>query len=65
MSELVSAEGEVPRESSGPVVGLREDFQSLRNEYKEAPGFLAGLEQLSRKYSGMRRVLGDGNCFYR
>jgi hypothetical protein len=61
----MSTEGEAPKEVSGPVVGLREDFQSLRNEYKDAPGFLAGLDQLNRKYSGLRRVLGDGNCFYR
>jgi hypothetical protein len=38
----------------------------LLPEYKDAdsPGFLPGIQYLSTKYQ-MRRVRGDGNCFYR
>ena len=29
------------------------------------PGFIPGINHLTKKYSSMRRVRGDGNCFYR
>lgn len=41
---------------------------ALRNEYinnKDSPGFLPGLDFLNAKYQRIRRVRGDGNCFYR
>ena len=41
---------------------------ALRDEYKDntdSPGFLPGLDYLNNKYTNMRRVRGDGNCFYR
>ena len=39
----------------------------INTEYKEGasmPGFIPGLQYLSSKYL-MRKVRGDGNCFYR
>lgn len=42
--------------------------QALRSEYannNDSPGFLPGLSYLDAKYAHMRRVRGDGNCFYR
>lgn len=38
----------------------------LRSEYLEAssPGYLPGIDYLSSKYR-IRRIVGDGNCFYR
>lgn len=41
---------------------------ALRSEYannSDSPGFLPGLTFLDNKYARMRRVRGDGNCFYR
>ena len=41
---------------------------ALRGEYinnADSPGFLPGLDYLNEKYSRIRRVRGDGNCFYR
>ena len=35
--------------------------------YKNAdlPGFVPGIHYLARKYQTMRKIRGDGNCFYR
>lgn len=41
---------------------------ALRSEYAnnvDSPGFLPGLDYLDAKYKRIRRVRGDGNCFYR
>lgn len=39
----------------------------LRPEYADAvmPGFIQGIDYLHAKYECMRRIKGDGNCFYR
>jgi len=39
----------------------------LAQEYENADrvGFALGVNWLSDNYSGIRRVCGDGNCFYR
>lgn len=34
-------------------------------ELNPNPGFIQGIKYLSSKYSTMRKVRGDGNCFYR
>jgi ubiquitin thioesterase protein OTUB1 len=47
------------------VVSRLQGFGSLEEEYRDAPGFLEGIAQLKRSYKCMRRVRGDGNCFYR
>jgi len=49
-----------------PFICDLEPISSLTNEYKDAnPIFLTKIENLQRKYSHMRRVRRDGNCFYR
>lgn len=50
---------------TAPVVSGRVEFGALEEEYRDAPGFLAGLRRVRRRYKCMRRVRGDGNCFYR
>lgn len=43
-------------------------IDALRGEYEnntDSPGFLPGLDYLNKKYARIRRVRGDGNCFYR
>jgi len=39
----------------------------LRPDYlnADAPGFLLGIVYLVGKYDAFRKVVGDGNCFYR
>ena len=50
-----------------PLVGPLVPLDSLLPSYENAslPGFIAGINYLSSKYRHMRRVKGDGNCFYR
>lgn len=50
-----------------PLVGAPEPPSVLLPAYKDNPakGFVAGVEDLARRYRMMRRVRGDGNCFYR
>jgi len=50
-----------------PMVGEIESPSALLSEYEGASnaGFVPGIEFLSKKFKGMRRVRGDGNCFYR
>jgi ubiquitin thioesterase protein OTUB1 len=62
-------------EESQPLIGTKElHFTSLENQFQPLPhgqgekkkGFLLGIEGLKlRKYSGFRRIRGDGNCFFR
>lgn len=43
-------------------------LNALHGEYinnTDSPGFLPGLTYLNNKYARIRRVRGDGNCFYR
>jgi hypothetical protein len=49
-----------------PLVDItRKVSEALGEVYADAPGFLSGVMFLNGKYSCMRRVRGDGNCFYR
>lgn len=50
-----------------PMVGPIEPIAELLELYKESqsPGFVPGIHFLSGVFSGMRRIRGDGNCFYR
>lgn len=54
---------------SQPLIGESVSVNAaLRSEYvnnTESPGFLKGLDYLDTKYNSIRRVRGDGNCFYR
>jgi ubiquitin thioesterase protein OTUB1 len=49
------------------LIGDLEPPSILLPAYKDNPaqGFVAGVEDLARRYRMMRRVRGDGNCFYR
>jgi hypothetical protein len=60
------AGGEEGGAGAREVVGRREGFQGLTDEYASAAaGFIAGISGVAARYSAVRRVLGDGNCFYR
>ncbi|KAJ8604363.1 hypothetical protein CTAYLR_002555 [Chrysophaeum taylorii] len=51
-----------------PMVGAKVGIsEALAAEYAENPmkGFALGIDILNAKYSAMRRVRKDGNCFYR
>ncbi|CAN0180099.1 unnamed protein product [Ectocarpus sp. 6 AP-2014] len=50
-----------------PKVGAKEEVDALLPEYEgnPKPGFRKGVQDLGKRYSALRRVRGDGNCFYR
>ncbi|XP_063684538.1 ubiquitin thioesterase OTUB1-like isoform X2 [Bolinopsis microptera] len=48
-----------------PLVSEPEPVENLKPEYVQNEGFLAKIEYLSKSYTNIRRVRGDGNCFYR
>ena len=48
-------------DSSSILGALQEEYQNNT----DSPGFLPGLAYLDKKYARIRRVRGDGNCFYR
>jgi len=54
-------------EDNGPLIGDKSTFEALRIAYQNAssPGFLPGIDHLSKSYQSMRSVKRDGNCFYR
>eukprot|EP00611_Tribonema_gayanum_P017742 TRINITY_DN3058_c0_g1_i1.p1 TRINITY_DN3058_c0_g1~~TRINITY_DN3058_c0_g1_i1.p1 ORF type:complete len:285 (-),score=88.45 TRINITY_DN3058_c0_g1_i1:33-887(-) len=49
------------------LVGKAVSPSALSPEYADnvKPGFLKGIEYLSKRYARLRPVRGDGNCFYR
>ncbi|RLN14513.1 hypothetical protein BBJ28_00013496 [Nothophytophthora sp. Chile5] len=53
--------------SSGPLVSDRMSVLCLKAEYvgNANANFMHGIEALNGQYEGMRRVRGDGNCFFR
>lgn len=49
-----------------PLVGELEPLASLADEYEGAPTFLAKISGLGKDgWTGVRRLRGDGDCFYR
>ena len=54
-------------ETLPPKLGMLLPPSILLAEYETAdsPGFIPGIEYLNVQYKYMRRVRGDGNCFYR
>ncbi len=52
---------------SQPLIGSSVSVSHLLSQYQdnESAGFAEGIHFLSMKYSRMRCVRGDGNCFYR
>ena len=53
--------------SDAPMIGALEPPSILLSEYENAdsPGFIPGIKCISNLYKHMRRIRGDGNCFYR
>ncbi|VDO03091.1 unnamed protein product [Rodentolepis nana] len=50
---------------SGPLVGEPEPITVLAEDFSDHPIYLVKLEQIKQKYSKIRRLRRDGNCFYR
>lgn len=50
-----------------PIISSIVSPSELKDFYTDSalPGFLQGIDYLTSKYTRMRRVRGDGNCFYR
>jgi len=51
-----------------PDVGVAQPLSALAGEYAQSPCgplWTAKVQALGRTYQSMRRVRGDGNCFYR
>lgn len=50
-----------------PMIGSHVSVSELAAAYQgnPLPGFLSGIDYLNNKYKSMRKVKGDGNCFYR
>lgn len=53
--------------SAGPLVSDPMAVLCLKAEYvgNANANFMHGIDALNRKYEAMRRVRGDGNCFFR
>lgn len=63
VDQVAAIRGEV--ESTQPLVGEQEPVESLLVTYAENSAFLPKIRNLATRYSGIRRIRGDGNCFYR
>lgn len=52
---------------SQPLISEHLAINGLMDMYKDAtlPGFVPGVKYLDKTFSTMRKVRGDGNCFYR
>ena len=48
-----------------PLVGDKEPFTALRSEYANNARFTHKVDTGAEQFSHMRRVRGDGSCFYR
>lgn len=66
VSEITSNENS-GLESSEPMIGSTVSPSSLMAAYaaNPLPGFIPGIKYLASRYPHMRRIKGDGNCFYR
>lgn len=66
--QIVAQQNQILLEvQSQPLIGALVSPSLLIPEYEsniDAPGFIPGLAYLASKYV-MRKVRGDGNCFYR
>ena len=47
------------------MVGDLEDFTKLTQEYLADKVYLEKIEDLKHRFTKLRRLRGDGNCFYR
>jgi ubiquitin thioesterase protein OTUB1 len=50
-----------------PIIGDESNPSILLSAYADATlkGFIPGIHYLNNKYKSLRKVRGDGNCFYR
>jgi len=46
-------------------IGKFESFDTLKEELQGNPNFIKKIPELETRYKGLRRVRGDGNCFFR
>eukprot|EP01038_Epipyxis_sp_PR26KG_P012105 gene12105-16202_t len=69
IDQSIALEDQIREEiaASQPLIGQEEHVEKLLSGYINAalPGFVPGIHYLNSKYKGMRKVRGDGNCFYR
>lgn len=61
--QLEAIEKEVKTNSK--LVAGKEDIGILLKEYEQNPSFLNGIQYLTSHYANIRKIRGDGNCFYR
>ena len=62
-SQEDSIRSDIARRS--PLVGDKEPFLNLRSEYGNNSRFTHKVDTGAEHFSHLRRVRGDGNCFYR
>jgi ubiquitin thioesterase protein OTUB1 len=62
MSELVNDDA-----SEGPMIDVATTVISLTDLYNSdsSAGFVPGIRDMATRFSSIRKVRGDGNCFYR
>lgn len=65
LNQMASISSEVA--SQQPMISEQIPIDSLLPSYEgaENKGFVPGIKYLAERYRCMRRVRGDGNCFYR
>ncbi|KRY55128.1 Ubiquitin thioesterase OTUB1, partial [Trichinella britovi] len=67
--QILAQQREIENEvaASQPLIGNKESLDRLVKEYSQdtASRFYEKAVQLQNKYTFLRRVRGDGNCFYR
>ena len=64
MAELVNV---MEPEDSSPMIDEPKSVLTLLDKYSSdsSPGFIPGIHDINKRFSGIRKVRGDGNCFYR
>ena len=67
MADRDNSISEVAIAPASAMIGILQPPSILQAEYENADsvGFIPGIAYLNAHYPHMRRVRGDGNCFYR
>eukprot|EP00761_Pharyngomonas_kirbyi_P010245 gb/GECH01010264.1/.p1 GENE.gb/GECH01010264.1/~~gb/GECH01010264.1/.p1 ORF type:complete len:312 (+),score=32.69 gb/GECH01010264.1/:1-936(+) len=60
--QLAAIEAETQRQ---PYVGDLEEVTELTRDYESNPELTTKIKSLSQTYPALRRIRGDGNCFFR
>jgi len=65
--EIISQQDRIADEiaKTQPLLGKQTSLEALEEEYKSNPKFLKKIQEVATKYANIRRIRGDGNCFYR